>query len=310
MRRATLLLVPLMAAAAALIPATPVGAAFPSTNGIVAYRADRVGGQGDIFTVNPVNGQQAELTNTAEVQEMDPAWSPDGTRIAFTRRPKVTLRPDLFVMHANGRARVRLTATPVAERHPAWSPDSTTLVYAVRTDARSPTRLFTIRADGTGRSQLTFEGSGTYDDDPSWSPDGSKIAFDSNRDGGFPEIYVMNADGSNPIRLTTNHLVDADPTWSPDGTRIAFVRCCADGSSEIYEMNADGTGEINVTDTPDANESDPDWSPDGLQIVYAAVPTGGGPADVWVMNADGSARSVLVSGPAADLAPSWQPGLQ
>ncbi|HZD79312.1 MAG TPA: hypothetical protein VE646_04640, partial [Actinomycetota bacterium] len=308
MRRAILSIIFVLAALATTALPEPVAeAAYPATNGLLAFRGDRANGQGDLFTLDPASRQEVALTNTADMQEMDPAWSPEGTRIAFTRRPKLQARPDLFVMNANGRGRVRLTATPVAERHPAWSPDGTTLVYAARTSARGPTRLFRIRADGRGRVRLTFESSGSYDDDPAWSPDGSRIAFSTNRDGGFPELYLMDPDGSHPLRLTSNHLLDADPSWSPDGTRLAFVRCSEDGTSEIYLMNADGTGQIDLTNTPDLQESDPAWSPDGAAIAYAAVPVGGGEPQIHIMNADGSGQAALTSGPGGAFSPSWQP---
>jgi hypothetical protein len=89
-----------------------------------------------------------------------------------------------------------------------------------------------------------------------WSPDGSRIAFESVRDGGS-EIYVMNAEGSDQRRLTSNG--GAYPAWSPDGSRIAFASGRG-GDSEIYVMNADGTGLTNLTSNP-AGDHDPDWSP-------------------------------------------------
>ena len=107
-----------------------------------------------------------------------------------------------------------------------------------------------------------------YDEDPAWSPDGQQIACQSIRDGDF-DIYVMNADGINPINLT-NHPVDpinltnppaedSSPVWSPDGTRIVF-QSIRDGNSDIYVMDADGANPINLTNHR-AEDSDPAWSP-------------------------------------------------
>ena len=96
------------------------------------------------------------------------------------------------------------------------------------------------------------------EESPAWSPDGSRIAFMSDRDGNF-EIYVMNADGSGPTRLTKNPESDAYPVWSADGSRIAF-QSERDGNYEVYVMNADGSRQTNLTDNP-AGDGNPTWSP-------------------------------------------------
>src|SRR6058998_2166108 len=284
----------------------PVAGAYASTNGILAFRTDR-SGRGEIYTMDASGGSLTNLTRSTGVQDLDPAWSPDGTMIALARRIKQTQKPDLFLMNANGGGRIRLTTTQVAERNPAWSPDGTMIAFSSRTSPPGPFRIFVISADGGGRKQLTAQAAGSYDANPAWSPDDSRILFDSNRDGGFPELYVMNADGTGLSRLTNNGYVDANAAWSPDGTRIAFVRCCPDGTNEIYVMNADGTGEVNLTQTTDVEESEPSWSPDGTMIAYAGLPVGGGNIDVDAMNADGTGQIRLTNDPSPDLAPSWQP---
>src|SRR4029453_8631271 len=119
-------------------------------------------------------------------------------------------------------------------RQPTWSPDGTMLAVSSQTIRSAPFRIFLLNADGTYRTQLTSHERGQQDIDPAWSPDGNRIAFASDRDGGLPEIYVMNADGSAERRLTSDAGLDVDPAWSPDGSKIAFTTCCADGSSEIY----------------------------------------------------------------------------
>jgi TolB protein len=100
---------------------------------------------------------------------------------------------------------------------------------------------------------------------PHWSPDGSRIAFQSNRDGN-DEIYVMNSDGSHPVRLTNNTQSDDGPRFSPDGSRIVFISE-RDGNPEIYLMNADGSGQRRLTNSP-ADDSHPNWSPDGARIIF------------------------------------------
>jgi Tol biopolymer transport system component len=98
--------------------------------------------------------------------------------------------------------------------------------------------------------------------EPAWSPDGEKIAFESNRDGNS-DIYVMNVDGSNIRRLTTDPAIDCRPAWSPDGTKIAF-QSQRSGHWDIYIMNADGSNQIALT-RDSAFDASPTWSPDGLR---------------------------------------------
>src|SRR5919109_3352199 len=107
--------------------------------------------------------------------------------------------------------------------------------------------------DGSEQTRLTDNDADDFD--PTWSPDGTKIAFSSDRDDGIPEIYVMSADGSDVTRLTDNDADDCTPTWSPDGTKITFER-----GEEIYVMNADdGSEQTRLTDN-DADDRAPSWS--------------------------------------------------
>src|SRR5256712_783873 len=117
--------------------------------------------------------------------------------------------------------------------------------------------IFVMNADGTGQTDISKAGA---DHNPSWSPDGTKIAFDSNS-GGNDEIFTntINADGQGVIRLTINAVFDESPSWSPDGTKIAF-ESARDGNFEIYTMNADGTGVTRLTNNA-ASDEEPDWGP-------------------------------------------------
>lgn len=101
-----------------------------------------------------------------------------------------------------------------------------------------------MNADGSG--QLRLRTDGATDIDPSWSPDGSTIAFATQR-GGTGQIYVMNADGSGQTKLTNNSSWNDQPTWSPDGAMIAYTSSNRDGNNEIYVMNADGSGQTKLT---------------------------------------------------------------
>jgi Tol biopolymer transport system component len=139
--------------------------------------------------------------------------------------------------------------------------------------------------------------------EPSWSPDGQRIAFTSDRDGNS-EIYVMDADGANPTRLTINAARDYAPTWSPDGTKLAFASTRT-GAGDIYSMNADGSGEIRLTNW-DLEETTPSWSPDGTRIAFSSWgPEGEESFDenIYVMDAGGGNPVILTtytSGPNRD----------
>jgi len=140
---------------------------------------------------------------------------------------------------------------------------------------------------------------------PTWTsgePANGKIAFCSSRDGNW-EIYVMNADGSNPTRLTHNSANDMDPSWSPDGKKIAFFSY-RDGNYEIYLMNANGSSQTRLTHNS-ASDTYPDWSPDGKKIVFHSYRDGNW--EIYVMNANGSNQTRLTNNPGNDWGPSWSP---
>jgi hypothetical protein len=121
-----------------------------------------------------------------------------------------------------------------------------------------------MNVDGTGVTRLTNDSA--TDSAPNWSPDGSKIAFETNRDGNF-EVYVMNADGSGLLNLTSNSASDRQPSWSPDGTQIAF-QSNRDGNFEIYKMDADGGWPTRLTNSPGADVN-PDWAAINPHVGYA-----------------------------------------
>ena len=141
------------------------------------------------------------------------------------------------------------------------------------------------------------------DSGPVWSPDGTKIAFVSERTGD-EEIYAMNADGTNPVQLTRRGVHDFGPArWSPDGTKIVFMSSPT-GENEIYVVNADGTNLVRLTQNDDPDGS-PAWSPDGTKIVF--VSHRDGDDEIYVVNADGTNLVRLTQNAGAGGSPAWSP---
>ena len=182
--------------------------------------------------------------------------------------------------------------------------------------------IYVMDADGGNQQRLTNNPG--RDIFPSWSPDGKRIAFMSDRDGdvhpidGFPttEIYVMDADGDNPQNLTNNPHDDREPSWSPGGKRIVFAsdrdRTRNDHNYEIYVMDADGGNQQRLTNNL-FKDTDPSWSPDGKRIVFRSSRDGhfigdfGLTTEIYVMDADGGNEQRLTENRRFDENPSWSP---
>lgn len=170
--------------------------------------------------------------------------------------------------------------------------------------------IYVTEADGSGQARLTDEGGDPstaggvqFQTDPAWSPDGTRIAFASAREGSF-DIYVMEADGTGTTRLTSSEGNEKGPSWSPDGSRIAFSRS-SDGG-HVWVMKADGTGARRLTDDL-AEESEPSWSPDGRWIAYTHRPSGSDIREIRVARPDGSRQRTVTELGAASYAPAWSP---
>lgn len=265
----------------------------------IAFVSDR-SGNADIFLMNPDGSGVVNLTNHP-AQDIDPAWSPDGGRIAFGSNRGGGCN-NLFAMNADGTGVTRLTTGTLCDNRPSWSPDGARIAFE-RCCSDEGSDIYVVEADGTNLRQVT-SGGFFISDQPSWSPDGSRIAFErySSLGGELPDIYIIGVDGTGLTRLTTDPLQDMYPAWSPDGTRIAFM-AARGGGGEIYLMNADGTGVVNLTNHPAPREFGPAWSPDGSRIVFLSARDGND--DIFVMNADGSGPINLTNHPAFDDSPAW-----
>jgi dipeptidyl aminopeptidase/acylaminoacyl peptidase len=270
-------------------------------NGKIAYMASDTGSLGhfEIWVMDDDGTSPVQLTTDTE-WDGQPAWSPDGTKIAFVGSHYSNA--DIWVMDADGSNPVQVTTHAADDYDPAWSRDGTKIAFGSDRDADPETRndIWVIDADGSNPVQLTTDPA--QDTNPTWSPDGTKIAFESNR-GGQWDIWVMDADGNNQVKILDDPISAGEPAWSPDGTKIAFSSHLYD-NGDIFVVDADGSNRVQVT-THHYNDINPAWSSDSSQIVYASWGDDD-TWDIWKVNADGSSLPVqLTSGPAYEYSPSW-----
>jgi Tol biopolymer transport system component len=225
--------------------------------------------------------------------QVDPAWSPGATRIAFASSRSGQLQ--LYVVDADGKNTTRLTTSATEDKQPAWSPDGRRIAF----QRGAPSRVYVMSAKGSGAGPLT---SGSDEQtDPAWSPDGRWIAFARRTPGtSIREIWVAHPDGTEARPVTKLEASSTSPSWSPDGRRIAFASNARGGHIAVYVIGLDGTG-LRQMSTSSTDEIEPAWSPDGLQIAFSrdgaivAVPAAGG------------AETVLTDSKNNDSSPAWKP---
>jgi Tol biopolymer transport system component len=279
-------------------------------------RANASGGERIVFThfagslahleTMASDGTGAVQITSGTEYAADPAWSPDRTKIAFSRSVSgINSASHIWVVDANGDHLVQLTNGPGRDFEPSWSPDGTKISFA--NDGDSDFEIYTMRADGTNVTRLT---NNTFSDEsPRWSPDGSKILFVSARPS-VRMLYIMNPDGSDQTQLAD---VEAfEPDWSPDGSKIAFTGTTNVLRELVCVMDSGGANVSCLTD-PQQDNFLPTWSPDGQMIAFDSgrneEESG---LEIFRMNADGSSQTQLtttIGSPdpnhTSDLSPDW-----
>jgi Tol biopolymer transport system component len=228
---------------------------------------------------------------------------------------------------AVGLATVTLTTGPIATARPTIVPSATDTRTPKPTETPSPTPpvvvarsipsiayqsrepgekvwyVHVMDSDGSNRVRLV-EGQAGFLAAPSWSPDGSQIAFVSDVEG-EPDIWVMGSDGSSLVNLTEHEAKDHSPAWSPDGEWIAFASVRDSLYWELYRMRPDGSDVQRLTWWEDASDLSPTWSPDGTRLAFATKRDGNW--EIYTMDRDGGNLARLTEHPADDTNPAWSP---
>jgi TolB protein len=277
-----------------LASAKPAEAAFPGKNGRIALCHSN---GSTIVSVRPNGfGYRLEVPSSNEYT-CDPAYSPDGTKLAFTSDQDGDY--DIYVKDLASGQTTQLTNDGeeggLPDRRSAWSPDGKKIVFDDQND------LWVMDADGSDRRRLT-DTPDVSEWQAAWSPDATKIAFQSEDD-----IWVMDADGSDRKNLTrTPTLQDGYASWSPNGRRIAWEKQSrADAPADVWKMNADGSRKIRLTFFA-GYDGAPAWSPDGGKIAF--IRNSQGDTDVWKMNSsDGSQKTNITNNDFDESDPDWQP---
>jgi Tol biopolymer transport system component len=218
-----------------------------------------------------------------------PAWSPDGSRLAFVSRRSGD--EEIYVARADGRGVKRLTRSPGPDLSPAWSSDGRRIAFSRKAE------IWTMNADGTSQRALVRKARIWHEHySPAWH--GSRIVYSSNRVSNFnAELFAAPAKRLTFTKGAEGVLGDDGmPDFSPDGRRIVFTSN-RDQQGEIYVMNADGSGQKRLTRRP-GDDWAPDFSPDGRQVAFTQLP-----GTIWVMRADGTGLRRLTTGVDAD----WRP---
>ena len=282
-----------------LLPASAT-ATFPGRNGKIAF--DR---GGDIWTMNPDGSDQVNLTNTPSATEYQPAWSADGTKIAFVG-PGAHVSSQIHIVNADGSGGTIAGNDVTPDRAPGWSPDSTQIAFLLQLS------YYVMPPDNSSRTLLGSYGGFTNRLD--WSPDGQLIAIDQKcgtqpfRDGqsGYigviPPVANATVTAVSGPRCTNSsaltNALDQSPSWSPDSQRILFSRAMAPKPNTevgLYSIKKDGTDLQTVR--LDGSAFEPIYSPDAQKIAFVSA------RRIKVINSDNTGLMDLTDGDS----PSWQP---
>ena len=286
-----------LAAGLALVSGGCGGAGDPRPDLLLVSTRD---GDYAIYELNADGGSQHRLTDSdvdpEDLQkvyfQIDPAWAPDASRIAFSSRRGTSF--DIYSMLADGSDTQQLTSTKENDGHPTWSPDGQSIAFA----RSGPGRIYVMSADGRGARRLTTDVA--EEADPAWSPDGNWIAYTRRTPGtAIRELWLVRPDGTERHPVTKLERAVYGPAWSPDSKRIAFAADLDRTTYDIYSVDLAGKSRRRYTTTL-SDSFEPAWSPDGRTIAFARN------GAIELIDADGSIAR-LTDPEDNDSSPAWNP---
>jgi TolB protein len=274
---------------------TPEPTPTPSVAGKLIYTDG-----GDIWVMDGDGSNRVRIID-AGTNDLEPVWSPDGSKIAFTCDRAPGSNGGIWSVNADGTGLTLLTFIPGdRSAEPAWSPDGTRIAFASRRDTLISS-IYVMNADGSNLTRLTNQ-LPFSDNAPAWSPDGTRIVFETN-EGFGSNMAVVNVDGTNRRLLGSGRY----PAWSPDSSKILFSGPGQESGFQLFVMSADGSGVAQQLTFGAFEDHYPAWRSDGQKIAF--VRNLFGQVRIWTMNADGTEQvNITVDIPNAGQSyPDWQP---
>lgn len=270
----------------------------------------------EVVTMNWDGSEFEKITNHNSIA-VSPNWSADGKKVAYSVFTKFIKKDgsnmsnvSLYVLDLTTNKRVLTSYRPGQNSGAVFSPDGKS-IYLGMSMGSGAADIYKINLAGDVITRLTKGPAGAINVEPTLNPDGTKIAFSSER-GGRPMIYVMNSDGSNIKRLTFQGEYNSSPSWSADGKKIAFAGQ-DQGNFDVFVMDADGSNIVRVTSAKKSNgrpahNEDPSFSPDGRFVVYTSNRTGKN--QIYISNIEGTEERRVTNDSYNYYKPKWSKNIE